>query len=84
MIKQIKEKILTIFGSITAMFGFIGVMGWCCTPLIIGLFALFGITSTAFLMTYNWLFLFIGIISLILAGFFYFKKGKNRNKCCKK
>lgn len=80
MMKRIKEKILAIFGSISTIFGFAGVMGWCCTPLIVGFFALFGITSTAFLLTYNWLFLLIGIFSLTLALIFYLKK-RSKNKC---
>ncbi len=83
MIRQIKEKILAIFGSITGIFGFIGLMGWCCAPLVIGFFALFGITSTAFLITYNWLFLVVGIITLTSAGFFYWKRIQSKNKCCK-
>ncbi len=74
MMKRIKEKILAIFGSISYIFGFVGVMGWCCTPLIVSFFALFGITSTAFLLTYNWLFLLMGIFSLILALIFYLKR----------
>ncbi len=78
--KRIKEKILAIFGTISSIFGFVGLMGWCCTPLIVGFFALFGITSTAFLLTYNRLFLLIGIFSLILALIFYL----NKNKCCDK
>ena len=84
MIKQIKEKVLAIFGSIAGIFGFIGTMGLCCTPLVIGFFALFGISSTAFLMTYNWLFLLISIVFLALAGIFYLNKIRNKNKCCKK
>ncbi len=81
MIKRIKEKIFAIFGSVTTILGLIGVMGWCCAPLVIGFFALFGITSTAFLITYNRLFLTVGIIFLSLAGFLYLNK--IRNRCCK-
>jgi hypothetical protein len=83
-IRKIKEKILAFFGFIAGMGGFIGLMGWCCTPLLIGFFALFGISSTAFLMTYNWLFLLISVVSLSLAGIFYLNKIKNKTKCCKK
>ncbi len=80
MIKKIKEKILIIFGGASTIFGSIGVMGWCCIPLIVGFFALFGISSTAFLLTYSWLFLFMGIFSLVLALLLYL----NKNKCCDK
>ncbi len=63
--------VLLVTGSITALFGAFGALGLCCTPLIVGLFALFGISSTAFLMTYNLWFLLLASISFILAAYFF-------------
>jgi len=82
--KIIKEKILAGSGIVSTILWLIGAMGWCCTPLVVGFFALFGITSTAFLITYNSLFLLIGTLSLILALVFYLKNRDGKEKCCKK
>jgi hypothetical protein len=73
MFEKFKAKLLTVFASIVGTLGFIGAMGWCCVPLVISFFALFGITSTMFLMTYSWFFLFLAIISLTIAIVLYFK-----------
>lgn len=76
-IERIKEKILVIFGGVAGLFGFIGAMGWCCIPLVVSFLALFGITSTMFLITYSWLFLFLSVLSLSSVIILYFKKHGN-------
>lgn len=73
MFEKLKAKLLTVFASVVGALGFIGVMGWCCAPLVVGFFALFGITSTMFLMTYSWFFLILAVISLCFAVVLYFK-----------
>ncbi|MEM4555079.1 MAG: hypothetical protein QXT25_04495 [Candidatus Anstonellaceae archaeon] len=64
--KKIKQPLFLIAGSISSLFGLAGFFGLCCSPLLGGLLALFGISSLAFLFTYDWLFLIFGAIFLLL------------------
>ena len=64
------DKILLIFGGVAAVLGTLGALGLCCVPLVVGFFALFGISSAAFLMTYNKLFLFLAVASFALLVYY--------------
>ncbi|MEM4348166.1 MAG: hypothetical protein QXN37_01205 [Candidatus Anstonellaceae archaeon] len=64
--KKIKQLAFLVIGSISSFFGLAGFFGLCCSPLLGGLFALIGISSIAFLLTYDWLFLLVGGVFLLL------------------
>lgn len=68
---------------ITGTLGTLGSLGLCCTVAVAGFLALFGISSTGFLMTYNKLFLIGSLIFLALAIIFYLGYRK-KNQICRK
>ncbi|MCX8197050.1 MAG: hypothetical protein N3G80_01905 [Candidatus Micrarchaeota archaeon] len=63
---KIKELALVGIGGLSGIAGLAGTFGLCCSPLVGGLFALFGISSTAFLLSYNWLFLAFSLFAFVL------------------
>ncbi len=77
-ISKVKEGALLGTGIISVFFGILGTFGLCCSPLVVGFFAVFGFSSAAFLMTYNKIFLIFGLIFIFLAILFYFR---NRKYC---
>jgi len=82
-IKDLKEKLLAILGMVFSTLGLAGILGLCCNPLTGWVFALFGMSFVLFLLTYDWLFLLIGIFLLILALIFYLRqKGKDDPPIC--
>ncbi len=76
---KVKEGALLGTGIISAFLGILGAFGLCCSPLVIGFFAVFGFSSATFLMTYNKIFLITGVIFLLLGIFYYMKRRKSCN-----
>jgi len=75
-IKDFKEKLLAIVGVIFSTLGLAGILGLCCNALTGWVFALFGGTSLVlFLLTYDWLFLLIGLF-LLMVAILYFRRNK--------
>lgn len=81
--KPLKIIFSSVTAAISGTLGTLGLLGLCCTVAVAGFFALFGISSTGFLMTYNKLFLAAAVFFLALAIIFYLKYRKENQNCKK-